>query len=379
MKFSGLSNLEKHVLSEQKKLGKHIEYYICAEQKISKEEFLNDYYKFLNNNENVPIDILNSKIETFDIVHVPVLILGITLNTLVSADIGKNRIIRDEVRVWDDYNHKYKTDYKETTVTDWHHEEFVVDFKKHGIFCNSKKFKSLIESALGDTLNDIGKLRFSEFSDMPPNNLNQLPSTDIGQYSEQEWVQKAIEDSRILIQKKIDEKGDLSRNVSYSVMDNINNDNFVVIPILLPIGYITYKYASREYSYIKLLDSHEGTILQATIPEYALPCEKYKASSKQLFKAYFGFWIVLFVGYWFFSTHFGLFSLSSSAYNVCKIMIIIYIVVQIFDLLYVSGLESSSEESYKAMRKQYLQQLFDKHGSKLKELLMTADKKYKEQ
>ena len=378
MNFSGINSLKNFVQEEQKKSGKNVDYYFCIEQNVTKNEFLNDYYKFLKSSEYIPLDILNSKIQTFDVVHVPVLLVCISSKTRVSAEIGKNRIIRDEVRVWDENNHRYKTDYKETKVTDWHHEVFTVNYNSYGIFCNNKEFKMIIENAFGNGINDADKLRFCNYSDIPPRDIHRLSTTDYDKDTMEKWLYKKLEDNRKLIQKKIDEKGDLSRNVEYSLSDSTDKENIAVIQALLPIGYITYKYASSEYSYIKMLDSKDGILLQSTLPEHILPYEKYKASSKQLIKAYLGFWIVLFVGYWFFNTHFGLFTLNANSLHILTILSIIYAVIQIFDWLYIVGSEMSSEELYKTERKKYLQELFDRHENVLKNLLLTDDKSYKE-
>ena len=380
MHFNGFELLEIYAQKEYKKTGKALDYYFFIESNITKEEFLQDYFNFLKTNKYCPLDILNSKIETLDIVYVPLTLYTMYSHTKIEGEIGKYRTVKEFGGL--EYNpntHRQEVFYNNKLVTDWYNDEFFVDSKASGIFCENKYFAEMLSLKYPTQKELFNFFNSYSYVDTAPKTCNRLENNVDYILSEAVKLNDIImSDTDKKIDKELKSRGDTYRNIKQSLPPDKEGNYITLVPILMPVGFIRYTYNSNNYLYIKILDGKNGTVLKAECPREELSSDMNGSPSSDTFLLYLGFWIVLFGGYYAVTHSFSNLIINEKALSLCIKIIIGSVVLQVIDWVRIAIAQGSKEYEYVKKRQKYLYELFDKHARRLKKLVLQTDKSYKE-
>lgn len=380
MKFNGLEELEAYIYDKQRNTEQEIDYYFFVEPKMTKEDFLHCYFEFLKKQIKIPIDILNSKIKTFDILYVPLTFYSIHSRIRVDAEIGKHRIVKEFGGLqYNPNNQKQEVFYNNKIETDWYKEEFYIDSKVSNIHCENYYFKTLLTSVFSSRDKVLEKFKSLTYIDTVPEYCHKLNGSPENVLSEvKKLTEIGLDEINNKTEKELHKRGDTFRNVKSSFPENKEGNYHVMANILMPIGYIQYEYNSKLYSFIKILDSKLGTFVKSEYPEDILLCNKGDNPTRNIFLLYIGFWIVFCTAHWYICKNFSNIVVSEKALSICFKLIIGYLILQIMDLLYVCIKQKIVKDNYKNKRKEYLYNIFDEQIQILQQLALKMDKTYKE-
>ena len=112
----------------------------------SKENFVDEFLNYLKEDENVPVDIINSKIKIIDMFYLPCIIFVTNGDLRIQADIGVDRKITNDVRRYNKNTSEFEIVSEETVITDWHSENFFMKFNSVTIKFLNKTFCEFIQN-----------------------------------------------------------------------------------------------------------------------------------------------------------------------------------------------------------------------------------------
>ena len=254
MDFNTLKDVELYVFRERANAG-GVNHYFFPEQKTSKEKFLQNYYNFLKEKDNIPLDILNSKIKTFDVIYISIVLVRAAMEAKVKVEIGKDRSIKHYAgSEWNEYSKKLEPVYEYEHVTDWHFVEYNVENTHYGAYCLNDKEGKFITSKYNTSSDLYKKLEEYTFTNDNPKDSGTviMPDTNLSGTFKLFW-DEAYSKLEQKANKKAYNMGDRYRDLQYSFTNKVSNENALISFILMPVGYIQYEYNSKTYFYIELL------------------------------------------------------------------------------------------------------------------------------
>ena len=373
MQYKGLEKIEDYIKTNKGYIGYPNKDYML-EQIYSQETFLNEYYDFLRSTDS-PLDILNSKINTFDILYVPYMIKNVVMDIDVTAQIGNDRTIQHYVgQEYNKETHELEPIYTYETVTDWRPENFSLEYEAPKVaFCSSGEFKKILVSKYGNMQDAYKKLKDFSYTELPQEYKFYHSEWKVP-LDEEEQHAKSIKDTcNKLIDDKLMRIGDHAKDIHQKLKLN-DTKSISQYNVYIPIGYIEYIYNSKTYYYIKILGNVPDPIIESTKPKcYDGPM----GSGWFLFLWYLFYWIILFIAYKFIQSKFPQIAFGGWAKNTIIVLFILFALYQIFDLFSVLAKDGEVIENYETRKKSYLNELFDIHLHKIKALLLKTDRKYR--
>ena len=337
---------------------------------LLEESFIDKFLEYLQNNDNVPLDIINSKIEIIDFMYIPLIECRLNATVQVSATIGKDRVEWEKEKTgrvkveykkdfWGDV-YRYETpeeDFVANTYTDWSDQKFTVSESCTDIFCG---YNAMVKHIKDEIKND------SSFVTEYRNKKIKLLDIDVNTTVKFNECEEAIKGK---LKKKIAvvlrKKGDHCKNLQTSDM-NITKE---ITCFWEPIGYIKYHYGSdkKDYYFIKSLYS-EKTI-ESSIP---IDNEFIRKNSVGC-----GLCLQILI---FYSAMCYLVYLLTNIIDLSYSKYLFYFVLGILLIdFYSIFLRYSINNSKNLERRQkYINSLFKANGNKLKKLICNLNKPYKE-
>ena len=329
----------------------------------SKENFVDEFLNYLKEGENVPVDIINSKIKIIDMFYLPCIIFVINGDLRIQADIGVDRKITNDVRRYNKNTSEFEIVSEETVITDWHSENFFMKFNSVTIKFLNKTFCEFIQNKHKKQriLSVICNEDFNYNNSRVVNDLRIL-SNNISQNDLLSTLNDNIEeDKNSDISAVLLTKGDKYRNV---YVNEINRNIFNSY-VNVPIGYIEYIYNNKIYYYVKSLNDNSN--IYETKPKYEKQYEQ------------FGLIVGAFILHYAFVYGVGsiLSKINPTNFNIQIFGTVILILTSLFFLVFV-GIVIENYNYNLDLKRQYINKIFEENISKLKNLILNLRKPYYE-
>lgn len=344
---------------------------IFAKTKFSEEKFISSYLSFLQNvDQNVPVDIINSKITTIDFLYVPFYVYKISLTVSGDAEIGKNhtewekketgRYKIEYEKNWDGSYTKYETPEVESVLkeyTTWSTKSFSVSETRTFCDCANLKISKMIFSDSYNTTFKDSTLKLEKFKILKKT----ISSSDTFK------AKNAI--MHDIIVKKMYEKlgrmGDSYRRVR--VIDNVDTEE--AICLYIPIGYIEYSYGKSKEKYYYIQSLYDSKVYKSTLP--IDETFRDKKSQNGVYKMLFFLLYLAFAIFAYLFVHLvNLPFVNQIFYGISAILLIDY-----FSICHCY--DKNSKENVEK-RQKYIEGLFKTHSQKIKKMIIALNKPYKE-
>lgn len=341
---------------------------------LSKNSFIDEFLDYLQKgNDNVPLDIINSKIEIIDFIYVPFLECDFNATAQVSATIGNDRVEWEKEKTgrvkieyekdWLGHYNRYETPEEETvakTYTYWDDQKFTVDESYTSAFCgyNSKEkyntyYGLFIKNSTSiDTENRNKNIKLLD--------INVNTDTKFNEYKK--VVKEKLKNK---INTELKKRGDHYKNLRTSDIDITKE----ITCYWEPMGYIKYHYGSdnKDYYFIKSLYS-KNTV------ESSIPIDN-EFSSKNAEGC--GLSILVFV---FYSAICYLVYLLTNIINLSYSKYLFYFIsaILLIDFFSIFSCYASNRSHNVEKRQMYISSLFKANEDKLKKWISNLNKPYKD-
>ncbi len=343
-----------------------------AKLNYSKDTLIHDFLEYLKKgNNNIPLDIINAKIDIIDILYVPFFIYKLSGSMQVEARIGRDhtewetkktgrRKIEYEKDFWGNIN-RYETDEEHVVAnnyTIWNNESFSVDAEK-------EQFTICANTHIAFLLKEDIKYDF-DYNDTAEKkeNLKELKvNENINKFDKQkEELKKELEQKA---ESKINSMGDRYKDIK---MSEVNFDEKYLY-LKIPIGYIKYKYNSDSKNYYFVESLSDKKIFCQTSPED----KKFaKANSRGKGISFITFILYLFLAY-----------ITYKLTHIINLPYMNYLFYSIIGILFADWFSifccyASNSADNIEKRHKYIANIIEENYTILKDLVNRLDKPYKD-
>lgn len=325
---------------------------------INQHDFIERYFEYLKEQDLIPLDIINAKIEIIDFLYVPYYAETIEVESRVKAEFGNDRKISNERMVYDRTLNKNVIKNEEHTITDWHFQDFIVESSVNNIVCMNNDFSSVFRDDLLSLTPYLISSMTNADEKIKPLSMN--VSESIVENKRNSLIDSKIEP---LIQRELRNRGDNYKNASWRIsMTRSYSTDFY-----LPVGYIKYNYNGEGYYFIKSLYNGEEIITQ---PPTDKELESKINRNKNIFSIIFWSYLLLAGFIYYLSTMTGF----AHLYTALWVVIIAFTA----DLIWLKYNNSQNYKENISKRKKLLDKIFEKESDKLIDLVSNLEKPYKE-